>query len=83
MFKIQIFQILEKRKGGKRKEKMTTAAFSSISFESELAKRFKKLSRERNESHSQTLNYLMVGLLFAEEQIKKYQDDIKAGKVYL
>lgn len=55
---------------------MTTAAFSSISFESELAKRFKKLSQERNESHSDTLNHLM-------DKLKKYQDDIKAGKVYL
>jgi len=62
---------------------MKTASFSSISFESELAKRFKKLSRERNESHSQTLKHLMVDLASAREKLKKYQDDIKAGKVYL
>jgi len=55
---------------------MKTASFSSISFETEVAKDFKKLSRERNESHTKTLNYLM-------DKLKKYQDDIKTGKVYL
>ena len=52
---------------------MTTASFSSISFESELAKRFKKLSRQRNESHSETLIYLMDS---DTAKLKRKQDEI-------
>ena len=34
-------------------------SFSSISFEAETARRLKELSDKRDESHSQTLRYLL------------------------
>jgi len=36
-----------------------TSSFSSISFEAETARRLKELSDKRDESHSQTLRYLL------------------------
>jgi len=56
------------------------SSFSSISFEYETAKQFKKLSEERNESHSVTLRYLMEThsqvLKEAEKEIEGFLDDL-------
>ena len=43
--------------GGRRR--MTNSSFSSISFDSETAKRFKELAREQNKTHTELLDELM------------------------
>ena len=57
------------------------SSFSSISFESETSKQFKKLSDQRDESHSETLRYLMRTesqvLQEAQKEIDKlYQSEV-------
>ena len=45
-----------------------TSSFSSISFEAVTAKRFKELSDKRDESHSETLRYLLDKLQYIQEE---------------
>ena len=63
----------EKRRIGKmgNRRRMTNSSFSSISFEAETAKRFKKLSTKLERNYSQTLDHMMKSIhphLFKDEK---------------
>ena len=44
---------------GRGRRRMTNPSFSSISFDTETAIKFKKLAKEQDKTHTQLLNELM------------------------
>jgi len=57
----------EKRRIGKMgrgRRRMTNSSFSSISFDSETAIKFKRLAKKINKTHTETLNYFLNNINF-------------------